>query len=176
VEWAILQTQLQPYISALPSDSCLNCAEGVTFEYVYHAPAGVNASLDPAVPDFSSRTYSIFASALESNEEESFGYGPSVPASEGAPAAPVASVDLVANPDPALRTITWISSNVTSCTATGGVPDPNWPGAKATNGSHVAAAWLSGASPNYVLTCTGDYGEVSDSLVFQIGGGLAAPP
>ncbi|MDQ5954079.1 MAG: ral secretion pathway protein [Patescibacteria group bacterium] len=175
--WTILETQLQPYISELPSDSCVNCSETVTFEYIYHAPAGVNASLDPVVPDFSGKTYSIFASALESNEEESFGYGPSVPASEGAPAAPVASVDLVANPDPALRTTTWTSSNVTSCTATGGDPDAVWAGAKSTSGSYVTPAYLMGATVTYILTCTGDYGPASDSITFVVGGGgmLVAP-
>jgi hypothetical protein len=34
-------------------------------------------------------------------------------------------------------TLTWNSSNATSCTATGGGSDDNWPGAKATSGTQI---------------------------------------
>ncbi|MBP9715053.1 MAG: type II secretion system protein [Candidatus Pacebacteria bacterium] len=171
--WAILQTQLQPYISELPSDPCTNCSEIVTYEYVYHAPAGVNAFLDPTVPDFSSRTYSIFASALESNEEESFGYGPSVPESSGGggPSGPTPTVDISASPNPTLSgnsTISWTSTNVTSCTASNGFPDWDWMGAKPTSGTHNTPAPFSGGDMTYVITCTGDYGEVSDSVILDV--------
>ncbi|MBM0106245.1 hypothetical protein JM946_16045 [Steroidobacter sp. S1-65] len=54
-------------------------------------------------------------------------------------------------------TLTWSSTNATSCTASGG-----WTGAKATSGSEVTAA-LS-ANTNFTLTCTGDGGSRSASV------------
>lgn len=173
--WAVLQTQLLPYISELPSDPCINCSGDIVFEYIYHAPAAVNASLDPVVPDFTSRSYSIYTNALERNEEEAFGYGPSVPElseeGDGGLSGPVPTVDITASPNPTLgvtSTISWTSSNVTSCTASGAEIDWTWFGAKSTSGSQDTPVPFSGADLTYTITCTGDHGSVSDSVILDL--------
>ena len=59
--------------------------------------------------------------------------------------------------------LTWSSTNVTSCTASGG-----WSGTKATSGSQSTAALT--ASGNYSLTCTGSGGSASASATVTVPG------
>ncbi len=91
INWQNLKTQLEPYLKILPEDPCPSCTAldifinkvfaFENFEYVYHAPAAVNAYLidhgmNPT--DFSqNQTYSIFASTLEKTDNP-FGFGLSV--------------------------------------------------------------------------------------------------
>lgn len=92
--WNILQTQLEPYLSILPSDPCPTCtadlfnnlkayADTGDFEYVYHAPAMVGAYLtskgiNPITAGIASMPYSIYAKRLEKTKQ-SFGFGLSLP-------------------------------------------------------------------------------------------------
>lgn len=177
--WTVLQTQLQPYLSQLPVDPCVSCSEDINYEYVYHAPAAVNAYLHPSIPDFTTRAYSIFASALEIGEIISYGYGPSVPdsAEDDEESGPSPTLEISATPNPTphgFSVISWTSTNVTSCAATNGLPDWNWPGSKPVNGSHSTPIPFSGADITYVLTCNGDYGPVSASVILDLPN--VAPP
>jgi hypothetical protein len=57
-------------------------------------------------------------------------------------------------------TLTWSSTNATSCTASGG-----WTGTKATAGSQVVTPAV---TTTYTLTCTGSVGSVSQSLTVTV--------
>jgi polygalacturonase/regulation of enolase protein 1 (concanavalin A-like superfamily) len=61
--------------------------------------------------------------------------------------------------------LTWTSTNVTSCTASGG-----WSGSRATSGSEMSSALSS--TTTFTLTCTGPGGTASDSKTVTV----AAPP
>ncbi len=58
-------------------------------------------------------------------------------------------------------TLTWTSSNVTSCTATG-----DWNGSRAGSGSEETAALLNSAT--FVLSCTGAGGTVQESTMVDV--------
>jgi len=77
----------------------------------------------------------------------------------GPPPAP--TVDLNASPTNvaygATTTLSWTSTNATSCTASGG-----WSGSKALNGSQTSAALTSDTS--FTLNCTGAGGSKSDTV------------
>jgi hypothetical protein len=82
---------------------------------------------------------------------------------------PAPTVSLTANPTSITAgqtvTLTWSSTNATSCTAAGG-----WSGAKAISGTEVTAA-LSGAT-TFTLSCTGTGGSTSASASVA----LVSPP
>ncbi len=101
--WEILATQLQPYLAVLPSDPCPSCTASVTliskayaqsnpdFEYVYQAPAAVNAYLtdqgiDPSEASASGQVFSIYASQLE-EKSGVFGFGFRLPTGSVCPYA-----------------------------------------------------------------------------------------
>lgn len=77
-------------------------------------------------------------------------------------ATPAPTVSLTANPTSvtagASSTLTWSSTNATSCTASGG-----WSGTKATSGS--ASTGAINTSTSYNLSCTGDGGTASATPV-----------
>ncbi|MEQ1802478.1 MAG: thrombospondin type 3 repeat-containing protein [Gammaproteobacteria bacterium] len=79
------------------------------------------------------------------------------------------TVTLAANPtmiaSGAASTLTWSSTNATSCTASGG-----WTGAKSTSGSQSTGNLVS--TTTYTLTCTGPGGSVSQSVPVTV----ASPP
>jgi PKD repeat protein len=81
-------------------------------------------------------------------------------------APPAPTVTLSANPTTissgASSTLTWASTNATSCTASGA-----WSGSKATSGSQGTGA-LTGTA-TYTLTCTGAGGSASDSVTVTVG-------
>jgi hypothetical protein len=85
---------------------------------------------------------------------------------------PAATVSLAANPQSvaagSTSTLTWTSTNATSCTASGG-----WTGAQATSGTQVTAALTTTTS--YSLTCTGPGGASAPAAV-TIAVGAVAPP
>lgn len=81
-------------------------------------------------------------------------------------APPAPTVTLSANPTTissgGSSTLTWTSTNATSCTASGA-----WNGARATSGSQGTGA-LTGTA-TYMLTCTGAGGSASDSVTVTVG-------
>ena len=81
------------------------------------------------------------------------------------PPPPVPTVSLTANPmsvaNGASSTLTWSSTNATSCTASGA-----WSGAKATSGNQPTGALT--ASGNYTLACTGSGGSASASATVTV--------
>jgi len=178
IKWGILGTQLSPYITNLPTDPCTVCVTGsTTFEYVYHAPAGITAILNPATPDFTLGIYSIYALSLENNLT-SFGYGQSVPASSGGGATPanLPTVDVTASPNPTAignSTISWTSTDATSCTATNG--SAGWSGVRATSGS-FSVVGLSGLDITYTLACTGSGGSTTDFVILDVPRTVYAAP
>ncbi len=60
----------------------------------------------------------------------------------------------------ATTTLTWNSSNATSCTASNG-----WNGGKAVDGSEVVGPT---ATTTYTLTCTGDGGTIADTITVNV--------
>jgi hypothetical protein len=76
------------------------------------------------------------------------------------------TVSLYARPPTVLSgeasTLTWSSSNATSCNASGA-----WSGSKATSGSQSTGALST--SQTYTLTCTGTSGTVSQSTIVTVG-------
>ena len=87
---------------------------------------------------------------------------------------PVPTVTISANPTSVSSggssTLTWSSTNATSCTASGG-----WSGSKATSGSQSITNITSTAT--YTLTCTGTGGSGSNSATVTVtGGGGTNPP
>jgi hypothetical protein len=69
----------------------------------------------------------------------------------------------------AASTLTWSSTNATTCTASSG-----WSGTKATSGSQSTGALT--ASGNYTLTCTGAGGSASRSTTVTVAGTPPPPP
>jgi len=84
------------------------------------------------------------------------------------PPPPVPAVSLAATPasvaNGASSTLTWSSTNATSCTASGA-----WSGAKATSGNQPTGALT--ASGNYTLACTGSGGSASASATVTVTAG-----
>jgi prepilin-type N-terminal cleavage/methylation domain-containing protein len=93
--WNILATELQPFLKILPTDPCPTCvateplilnafaAAGIS-EYIYHAPAAVNAYLvgkgiNSSQAGLTEHPYSIFTTNLE-GKSLPFGFGLSVSA------------------------------------------------------------------------------------------------
>lgn len=62
----------------------------------------------------------------------------------------------------ATTTLSWNSTNATSCTASNG-----WSGGKAVDGSEIVEPTAT-TSTTYVLTCTGDGGSVTDSVTVTV--------
>ncbi len=91
------------------------------------------------------------------------------PASGGG-TAPAPSVQLNANPasisSGQSSTLSWSSSNATSCTASGG-----WAGNKAVSGSQSVGPLT--ATTDFTLTCTGAGGSGSDTARVTVGGASA---
>jgi hypothetical protein len=92
------------------------------------------------------------------------------------PAAP--TVTLNANPTAVnvngTSTLTWSSTNATSCTASGG-----WTGSKSTSGTETTGALSNTTS--YTLSCTGAGGNAQQSVTVTVnagggGGGGSSPP
>jgi hypothetical protein len=65
-------------------------------------------------------------------------------------------------------TLSWSSTNATSCTASGA-----WSGTKSTSGSQSVSP---SSTSTYTLTCTGAGGSASDSATVTVGGGSSALP
>jgi hypothetical protein len=107
----------------------------------------------------------IYNRALSAAEVES---DMNAPVASTAPAVP--TVSLAANPTSVASggssTLTWSSTDATSCTASGG-----WSGTKATSGSQSTGTLT--ASGNFTLTCTGAGGSASASATVTV---TAAPP
>ena len=86
-----------------------------------------------------------------------------------APPPPEPTLTLTANPlsiqAGESSTLTWSSTNATSCTASGG-----WSGSKSVNGSESTGPL--GATTAYTLDCVGDGGSVSKSVTVTV----SAPP
>lgn len=176
-KWNTLAGELQPYMSTLPTDPCPTCTDE-TFEYVYHAPAAVNAYFAPTLADFSSQSYSIYANALE-EELGSTGFGESVPETpdeetpeEETPPAPAPTVNISANPttiESGSSNISWSSTNATDCTGTNG--SVGWPGYQDISGAFNSGNLASDTT--FTLTCTGAGGSVMGSVTVNVI--LAAP-
>lgn len=85
--------------------------------------------------------------------------------------APAPRVTLTASPTSVASggttTLTWSSSDATSCTASGA-----WSGSRATSGSASSGA-LTAASNTFTLSCTGAGGSASSSAVVTVSGGAA---
>lgn len=83
---------------------------------------------------------------------------------------PAAAVTLTASPSTvksgAPSTLTWSSTNATSCTASGG-----WTGGKAASGSQSTSALT--ATTTYTLTCSGAGGSAAQSAMVTVS---ASPP
>lgn len=82
------------------------------------------------------------------------------------------TVTLAANPAQVAQggtsTLTWSSTNATTCTASGG-----WSGSKATSGSQVTAALSQ--TTTYTLTCTGAGGSTSKDATVTVTPSTPAP-
>lgn len=89
--------------------------------------------------------------------------------SGGSASTPMATVALEADPSSvdyaASTTLTWSSSNVTSCTASG-----DWSGSEDTSGSKSFDDLTSDAT--YTLSCSGAAGTVSKSVTVKVGPAL----
>ena len=100
--------------------------------------------------------------------EDVYVYKPSF----GATTSPAPTVQLTANPSSltsgSSSTLTWSSTNVSSCTASGA-----WSGTKATSGSQSTGVLT--ANTTFTLTCTGTAGSASQSAVVTISGAPAMP-
>ena len=84
------------------------------------------------------------------------------------PATPPPTLALSANPAAILQgnssTLTWSSSNASSCAATG-----DWTGAKATSASESTGALSSVRTYTYILSCTGAGGSASQTATVAVG-------
>jgi probable HAF family extracellular repeat protein len=61
-------------------------------------------------------------------------------------------------------TLTWSSTNATTCTATGGGSDDKWPGTKAPSGSQTVTETFAGATPSVItfgITCNSSTTDLS---------------
>ena len=70
-------------------------------------------------------------------------------------------------------TITWSSTNASSCTASGGINSDNWAKAKPTSGSFVTSALTK--STSYYISCTGRNGTEVTSTTKQLTIGVELP-
>ena len=88
------------------------------------------------------------------------------------PPPPAPTVTLSANPASILSggasTLTWSSTNASSCTASGG-----WSGSKATSGTQSTGTL--GATTSYTLTCTGSGGSVGKTVAVTVSVPLPPP-
>ena len=86
--------------------------------------------------------------------------------------APPPTVDISSNPATVspnqAATLSWSSTNATSCTASG-----SWSGSQATSGTSSTGALSS--SSTYMLTCTGTGGSVSQSATVTVAASTPAP-
>jgi hypothetical protein len=84
---------------------------------------------------------------------------------DGTPPPPVPTVNLSANPTSVASggssTLSWSSTNATSCNASGG-----WSGSRPLNGSAATPALT--ASTTFTLTCTGSGGSASQSATVTV--------
>jgi hypothetical protein len=84
------------------------------------------------------------------------------------PATPPPTLALSANPTAVLQgnssTLTWSSSNATSCAATG-----DWTGGRATNASESTGALSAVRTYTYTLSCTGAGGSTSRTATVAVG-------
>ncbi len=91
-----------------------------------------------------------------------------------APQAP--TVNISANPTNVsyngTSTLSWSSTNATSCTATAGTN--GWMGPKNTSGTFYTGNLTS--TTNYIITCTGNGGTASDSATVSVGAQPVNPP
>jgi uncharacterized repeat protein (TIGR01451 family) len=71
-------------------------------------------------------------------------------------------------------TLRWITSNATSCNATGG--SPGWPGPKSIGPASFFTGNLITGVRTYTLTCTNGYGTASDSVVITVRGQTVVVP
>jgi chitodextrinase len=125
-----------------------------------------DANLSPAT------SYSYRVSAYDNAGNESAQSAALNVSTASPPAAP--TVSLNANPTTVSQggssTLTWSSTNATSCTASGG-----WNGSRATSGSQSTGALSS--SRNFTLTCTGPGGSANASVTVTVSGsGPVQPP
>jgi hypothetical protein len=116
-------------------------------------------------------TYSLNCSGAGGSASDSVTVAVSATAPPPPPPPPTApTLSLTANPTSvatnASATLTWTSTNATSCTASGG-----WTGSKATSGSQSTGALTSTAT--FTLQCTGAGGSISKSATVTV---TAAPP
>jgi hypothetical protein len=89
------------------------------------------------------------------------------------PATPAPTVSLSASPSTVTSgstgTLTWSSSNATSCSGTG-----SWSGTKATTGSEVTPSLT--ATSTFTISCTGAGGTASQSVVIGVGSVVVVTP
>jgi hypothetical protein len=116
-----------------------------------------------------SGNYSVNVFAQPSSTAEAGTYAIEVALAPPAPVVTLSSSPLQV-PNGGTVTLTWSSTNATSCTASGG-----WTGAVATSGSTTSAALT--ADTTFTLSCTGAGGSTSQSLTVDLsatkGGGGA---
>ncbi len=72
-------------------------------------------------------------------------------------------------------TLSWSTTNATSCTASANPTNSGWNGSKATSGSQTTGASLSPGTYQYTLTCSGDGGSASDTVTLTITSAPSAP-
>jgi hypothetical protein len=86
------------------------------------------------------------------------------------PAAP--TVSLTANPlnvaSGGTSTLTWSASNASGCVAAADPANTAWSGSKPTSGS-IGTGPLTAASNTFSLTCTGEGGSASQSVIVTVG-------
>ena len=86
---------------------------------------------------------------------------------------PAPTVNISANPSSVAyggsSTISWTSSNATSCTASG----TGWSGTKATSGNYYASSLTS--TKTYTITCTGPGGQATDTTTVYVQSAPQAP-
>jgi hypothetical protein len=71
-------------------------------------------------------------------------------------------------------TLTWSSTNATSCTASASPGENDWPGARATSGSQSATPAATGTE-TYTLACSGAGGTLSASVAVTVNSNGAGP-
>lgn len=86
---------------------------------------------------------------------------------------PLPTVSISSNPTSVVSggssTLTWSSTNATSCTASGANPGGQWTGTKATSGNSTLINLTT--TGTYTLTCTGTGGSASQSTTVTVQGG-----
>ena len=140
---------------------------GEAFSYTNWAPGEPNSALEE---------YLMFHNASNSftwNDGSNSTYGISgyLVEYEGAP-SPAPTVSLSVSAASVSKgestTLSWSSTDATSCMASG-----NWSGTKGTSGSETSSA-LNFASTSFTLTCTGTGGTASKSVSVTVVGGIVA--